>query len=219
MSKEILILIFLVIALPVGILLYKNYKKSFEPTIFYIVRHGQTDWNAEKKIQGHRDIPLNDTGRKQAREVGEKLASIPLTAYYSSDLQRAYETAQIIVNSKNIEIRMDNRLKERNFGPWEGHSSVEFFKGPDETRQNIESDQEMKKRIFESLDEIAKRHPGENILIVAHGGVIRNIIVSIFAQGLSGFEIETKNGSILQLIFSNGEWSIKDLSGVTLPSL
>ncbi len=87
-------------------------------TVFYIVRHGQTDWNVQKKIQGHADIPLNDTGRAQAAELSETLGPIAFDYCFSSDLQRAAETALIL--NRNSSIQVDQRLRERNFGPWEG---------------------------------------------------------------------------------------------------
>lgn len=96
----------------------------------YFVRHGQTDWNAQGKIQGSTDIPLNDTGREQAMEAQKKLNDVLFNHAISSPLVRAYETAQIILNDRPLEIITDDRLKERDFGECEG-MGIEVFKNID----------------------------------------------------------------------------------------
>ena len=88
--------------------------------MIYLVRHGQTDWNLEKKTQGHTDISLNDNGREQALRVSDLLRNYKIDKIYSSDLLRASETAEIINKCLNLNIILDNRLREINYGDLEG---------------------------------------------------------------------------------------------------
>src|SRR5437879_13665357 len=89
----------------------------------YVVRHGTTDWNQAGRIQGHTDIPLNEAGRAQARLARRRLAPLGATALYSSDLLRAYETAQIIGQGLGLDVVQKPGLREMNFGVWRGVSS------------------------------------------------------------------------------------------------
>src|SRR5215468_10511948 len=91
----------------------------------YIVRHGTTDWNESGRIQGHLDIPLNQTGRAQARLAGQRLAPMGATVLYSSDLLRSYETAQIIGQCSGLDVVPKSGLREINFGVWQGLSSAQ----------------------------------------------------------------------------------------------
>ncbi len=85
-------------------------------TTILLVRHGQTDWNLDRRLQGHTDRPLNDRGREQARALAAELASEPLDAVYSSDLVRAHETARIIAAGRGLDVTAMDDLRERNFG-------------------------------------------------------------------------------------------------------
>lgn len=88
--------------------------------ILYIVRHGETDWNRARKVQGHTDIPLNDCGRRLARETGERMKEVKIDAAYTSPLSRAKETAQLILGDREIPLIEDSRLEEISFGSYEG---------------------------------------------------------------------------------------------------
>ena len=105
----------------------------------YIIRHGQTDWNVEHKLQGRTDIPLNENGRKMAVEAHEKYKDIKIDICYSSPLSRAYETAQTVLEGRNVQIIRDDRLMEMSFGKYEGlkdvlnmpeHSVYKLFNNP-----------------------------------------------------------------------------------------
>lgn len=187
-------------------------------TTFYLVRHGQTDWNAEKKIQGQSDIPLNAVGRAEAAQLATELKEIPFAAYFSSDLQRAYETALILTahRPQPIKIYQDARLKERNFGHWEGHYSSEFYSSGPENKQDVESNEAMQQRALSFLQQTVDQYSGSNILVVTHGGIIRNLILRILNLDCSIDDIQTKNGSILTLTYSNGQWSVKGLQGIEI---
>lgn len=143
----------------------------------YLVRHGQTDWNINWKIQGRSDICLNDTGRKQANETGEKTKNIKIDYIISSPLIRAYETAQIINKYHHVPLFIDERLIERDFGEFEGKLKSEFdfneFWDYDlnKTYEKAEDIKSFFKRIYDCLDEINQKYNDKSIMIVAHGGV------------------------------------------------
>ena len=144
-------------------------------TRIILARHGETDWNLERRWQGHSDRPLNETGLAQAEELAEELAGESIAAVYSSDLVRAHETARIVAARLGLDVVAVPGLRERQFGSWEGLRDVEVehcFPGahgpPDgETRE------EMLRRVLESIEAIAAAHDGETVLVVCHGGPIR----------------------------------------------
>lgn len=141
--------------------------------MIYIVRHGQTDYNVEGRYGGRIDVPLNETGIKQAKIVSENLKNIKFDKVFSSPLIRACQTAQIIYKGKIIK---DDRLIERDNGDLEGKLKSEIkdnidFNDPNETKYNIESIVDFRKRINNFFDEIIKKYSGKNILIVTHAGV------------------------------------------------
>src|SRR5262252_2076150 len=126
-------------------------------TTLLLVRHGETDWNAEGRLQGHTDRPLSDFGRRQARALADELAGDSIVAVYASDLSRARETAEIVAAQLGLEVALDPRLREKDWGTWEGLTPEE--------RERValvgESTQAHRDRTLESLLEIAARHPGE----------------------------------------------------------
>jgi probable phosphoglycerate mutase len=156
-----------------------------EATRIIAVRHGETSWNVASRIQGQKDIGLNDTGRWQARRVGAALATEPITAVYSSDLGRAQETAQSIAEVAGIPVVADQGLRERSFGIFEGKTFDEIRENWPEQAQNWrkripewqppeggESLLQLRERVTRTLQVLAARHPGEQIVVVAHGGVL-----------------------------------------------
>ncbi len=161
----------------------------------YLTRHGQTDENKGKLMQGRRDIPLNDTGRNQAKEAALKLGHIDFDAVYASTLDRAVETASIISALPRDRIIQDERIIETDFGVYEGMGYYsmgvkmslywmlpEIFKAP----KSVESIESMVDRSRAFIDDLKKKDY-ENVLIVCHGGIIR---------ALRGCLEERKNGII-----------------------
>ncbi len=149
------------------------------------VRHGETAWNVDTRIQGQLDIGLNDHGRWQARQVGEALAQEPVHAVYSSDLQRAWHTAQPIANSTGARIHAEPGLRERRFGLFEGKTFQEIESTwPDHAQnwrkrvaqwtppQGGESLLALRERVRGTVHRIAARHVGGLVVLVAHGGVL-----------------------------------------------
>lgn len=150
------------------------------------IRHGETAWNVDTRIQGHLDIPLNDTGRWQAQRLARALAARDaIHAVYSSDLQRARETAQAIAVATGTPLRTHAGLRERGFGLFEGKTYAEIEQTwPEESEhwrrrtpdwqppQGGESLIQVRARILQTLQELAAPHAGQQIVLVAHGGVM-----------------------------------------------
>ena len=144
--------------------------------MIYLVRHGQTDWNLENRIQGHLDMPLNDTGRNEAKQCREKLASVKIDRIIASDLSRAKETANIINESLSLPITYDARLRELNMGDLQGRIATDISKecwdlvNYEPHKIHAESLTDFFERIKSFFDEINAK---ENVLVVGHGGTVR----------------------------------------------
>ena len=206
--KKILICLFLI---PLGFL----FGEEKGATMFYLVRHGQTDWNVEKRIQGHSDIPLNDAGRAQAVQLQERLKPIAFDHCFSSDLQRAIETARILTASRSLAIHVDPRLRERNFGIGEGKLFSECDTSLEQNLMTVETDEAVAKRFFAFLHETEKKYPGSSILIVTHGGVMRTFLAKQLGIPLKSIHVE--NMAFLQLKAVDGVIQIGDMQGVEVP--
>jgi probable phosphoglycerate mutase len=145
-------------------------------TVLGLVRHGITDWNIERRAQGHTDIPLNAEGRKQAERLARRLSSENWDIIYSSDLGRARDTAQAIASIKNIPVLTDPLLREINLGQIEGMTEEEIVAkwGPKwrELDLDMESREALGLRGVSALTRISEQHPDLRILIVSHGGFI-----------------------------------------------
>ncbi|MCB9501307.1 MAG: histidine phosphatase family protein [Deferribacteres bacterium] len=149
-----------------------------------IIRHGQTEWNAVDRFQGHLDTNLSELGKKQAEAVAKRVKDFPITAIYSSDLKRARQTAQPIANKFNLSVQLDKDLRERHMGIFQGLTFAEIKeKHPDDYQKFMtwdpdyiipqgESSRQKYDRSIACFTAIADRHPGEQILIVSHGGTI-----------------------------------------------
>lgn len=160
-----------------------------------LVRHGETEWNAERRIQGQIDIELNETGRRQAVAAGRWLKEAGIMALYSSDLKRAWTTAQAIGAELGLVPTATPEMRERRYGVFEGLTYDEAkanhpagyaaFEGrnADYDFENGESLLAMFVRVTGKLKELAGRHPGETIAVVLHGGVLD--IINRFVRGNS----------------------------------
>ena len=142
-----------------------------------LTRHGQTDWNVQKRVMGRCDEPLNKKGVDQAEEIRNNLLNTNIDLIICSPLQRAKQTAEIINKNRNIPIIYDQRIVERDFGEFEGMQIQDFdFHGywnyyKNEQYKIAENIQDFFKRIYDFLDDITKKYHYKNILIVAHGGI------------------------------------------------
>ncbi len=186
---------------------------------FYIFRHGQTDWNAKRRIQGHTDIELNEEGRSQARELKEKIAGLGIQEVFSSDLKRAFETASIAFPSLNI-IKKDD-LREAHFGKAEGRIFTEVIEefGEDYFKthpkywdlriEGSETKRECIERVWTALNEVAASTSSTHIGISSHGGVIRNIVHSLLPPDSE--KVEIPNCCVYHLTFTDEKWALVGL--------
>jgi uncharacterized phosphatase len=148
-------------------------------TRFFLVRHGETEWNRLRKIQGISDIPLNDTGRSQAAALGDILSKHRFDLIVSSPLSRALETAQIVARKLGMPAPLVIQdLVERNYGQAEGSSGLELdtLYPPGTEILGREDRADVTKRVVRTLHDLAIRHPEADILAVAHGAVIRCVV-------------------------------------------
>jgi uncharacterized phosphatase len=148
-------------------------------TRFFLVRHGETEWNRLRKIQGISDIPLNDTGRSQAAALGDILSKHRFDLIVSSPLSRALETAQIVARKLGMPAPLVIQdLVERNYGEAEGSSGLELdtLYPPGTEIPGREDRADVTKRVVRTLHDLAIRHPEADILAVAHGAVIRCVV-------------------------------------------
>ena len=155
-----------------------------EPTRIIAIRHGETAWNVDTRIQGHLDIPLSANGRWQAERLAEALRDEPIKAIYASDLTRAWETAQYIGQVHGLQLNKEVGLRERDFGDFEGKTFAEIEmllpeqsmrwrkRDPDFYPAGGESLVTLRARVMEAAERLAAQHPGEQIALVGHGGVM-----------------------------------------------
>ena len=155
-----------------------------EATRIIAIRHGETAWNVEKRIQGHLDIPLSERGRWQAGRLAQALRGEGITAVYSSDLSRAWETAETVADALGLQARGDTALRERCFGEFEGRTFAEIeLELPEQARRwrkrepgfapaGGESLLALQSRVVAAASRIAARHPGELVALFGHGGVM-----------------------------------------------
>jgi probable phosphoglycerate mutase len=140
-------------------------------TTLLLVRHGETDWNADGRLQGQTDRPLSEYGRRQARQLAEELAGEEFDAIYASDLSRARETAEIVGARLGLPVALDSDLREKDWGTWEGLTPVER----DRVEFVGESTEAHQERMLRALRRISERHPDGGVLVVTHGGSMRRV--------------------------------------------
>ena len=159
----------------------------------YIVRHGETEWNNQGRIQGHTDIYLSEKGREQARAVARRLAEVPFDIAYSSNLSRTRETAQIILGERNIPLHPTPQLREYNKGVFEGLTVHEYsLRYPELYRASLVNDpdfapaggetiRQTTARMAQFVAQLRERHLDDTVLIVGHGGSLRSLIVALLS--------------------------------------
>ena len=160
--------------------------------ILYFVRHGETDWNRERRFQGHADTSLNDAGRRQALELAEALRDERLDAVYTSPLRRASETAQIVADMLGLEARELEALREIDVGDWQGLTMDEIrVRFPERADvawrsgwQNGETHEQLSARVVPALLDLGRRHPDDRVLGVTHAGPIRAALMAASGRSL-----------------------------------
>jgi broad specificity phosphatase PhoE len=165
------------------------------PAHLLLARHGETDWNRDRILQGQVDVPLNANGRRQAHELAVRLGGWEIDALYTSDLVRAAETATILGNVLGLEPRLSADLREIDVGRWGGltHAELErrypeevaaLARGEDVPRGGAERVRELQERMVTAFERIGRDHPGQTVLLVSHGGALRTLIAHLLGLDL-----------------------------------
>lgn len=195
----------------------------------YIVRHGQTDWNITKTIQGQLDIPLNQTGEAQAHELKSKLKTIHFDAIYSSDLVRATRTAEILNLEHKLTLETTKALRERSFGTYEGkpmgkdHAYLtkllqEYKSHPHIIESHVETNEQLLSRVIIFIRELSVAYGGKTVLLVSHGGLMRTLLIHLgfcTDKQFSPFG-SIKNLAYIKLSSDGSEIEVEETSGITL---
>jgi probable phosphoglycerate mutase len=187
-----------------------------------LVRHGETDWNRAKRLQGHLDISLNQEGITQANRLGKSLVNESIDIAYSSDLSRAFDTAQAILAQRSIPHFIDQSLRERCYGEIQGMTYAQIEaelpdnhrawhnRDPDFQPKNGESLRQFYQRVEAGMLQIAKAHLGQTILVVAHGGILDCMFR--LASGISiedQMKVDLLNTSLNRLQYDGQKFQIK----------
>ncbi|GGF32090.1 phosphoglycerate mutase [Halobacillus andaensis] len=182
-----------------------------------LIRHGSTAWNKAGRAQGHSDIPLDDQGHADALALGEKLREDKWSCVYSSDLTRAHETAQKIIDGGLTgELITDRRLREVGGGLIEGTTEEErIAKWGEEWRQlelGIEKRETALERALDFLEEVTNKHKNKSILIVSHGSILKHLIGELLGERI---ERSLENTSLTILELNDGAWQKKVINDMS----
>ncbi|PJE63060.1 hypothetical protein COU88_01580 [Candidatus Roizmanbacteria bacterium CG10_big_fil_rev_8_21_14_0_10_39_6] len=191
-----------------------------KPTMFYFVRHGETVWNVQKRIQGHRDIRLNATGRARAHETGKKLLSTVnrIHTIISSDLQRSAQTARIIARYYNVPVTYTSALRERDFGSFAGKTYKQLTQSTFVFHPHIETEQKLHTRVMEYVEATAKKWVGKNILFVTHGGVLRSLLTAMqMLTAQDHHKIHIDNAAYFAISYKDKKYILTTCEGVVFP--
>ncbi len=194
----------------------------------YIVRHGETDGNVQQWYQGSTDVPLNARGIEQARCLSKFLRNVPLNGIYSSTLQRAQSTAEIIAEPHGLAVQAYDELREIDFGDWEGHTYQEITKmWPGEIEAFYASDGSLRARGGESFREVEKRatakvrdilkhhHEGDSVLIASHGAAIRCLLFGLLGLAMTRIWCFQQYNTALNIIEYHGDHNVLTLLNST----
>jgi len=190
-------------------------------THILLIRHGETDWNAEGRIQGQLQVPLNGRGFAQAQALGRFLRTSPFDAVYSSDLLRARQTAEAIVRNSGDEIRYDARLREWDLGVLSGllRSEVEQQQPfayrirrdylVDEPIPGGESIRQRYERVMEAVCDMVAAHPGATLVVVSHGGPVGDCYRRALGRGVEErLKVDVFNASINRIQVEGDRWAV-----------
>lgn len=185
------------------------------------VRHGETDFNAERRMQGHLDVPLSETGRVQAQAAAARLADEPIDKIYSSDLQRALETARIIHEGREIELVTDLRLREFHMGTFQGMTLLEarekhgdawerfFIHDADFALPGGQSRNQKQVEIASFMEEVVRSQAGGRMLVVTHGGILIAMLRHVLGIPASHyFRVSIENTGIQRFRYKNETWQL-----------
>lgn len=207
-------------------------------TEIILIRHGETDWNREQVFRGRIDVALNEVGLTQARTVQESLKDTEMDGIYSSPLSRACETARIVGEKRNGEVRVEEGLIDIDFGAWQGLSHQQVKEAYTDlyatwlTQPHVvtfpdgESLKEVRRRSMEALEKVIKKNPGKTLALVSHRVVLKVLLCTILGLELSHFwflrqdtcainRVEHKDGNyFLKLL--NDTCHLKEVRGASV---
>lgn len=175
------------------------------------VRHGETNWNYEGRIQGREDIPLNETGKTQARLSGQHLKNEHWDVLAASPLQRAKRTAEIIGEDIGIDQIVEMpEFMERNYGEASGMTREEREEAfPDGNIRRIETIEDLTQRGMRGLEQLSKNYSDQKVLVVAHGGVINAILKAVSGGEIGSGKTRLNNACINLLDYNDSRWNVK----------
>jgi len=195
-------------------------------TEIILIRHGETEWNSQQRMQGHSNSDLSSVGQAQIQALGQWMKNVPFDHIYSSDSLRAKQTAEAITQFSGHELKIDLRLREKNLGVFEGLTSEEarerhpevfrLFKtaGSKYVIDEGESTQQLQDRALEIVDEIRIKHPEKRVLLVTHGGFVRVLMKHILGLSLdTPTRFLIKNTGLFRLIWED-KWMVSQMGGV-----
>jgi broad specificity phosphatase PhoE len=206
------------------------HRESYMVTTFYLIRHGETDWNVERRWQGHADATLNDRGRRQAQLVAARMQAeaVAFDAIYSSDLDRAFKTAWAIAATTGVPVQLLPPLREMDVGNWSGFTFAEIqqrypvetrllVEGQDLPRGGGETFAALQRRVVRSVTDIATHRPGETILLVTHGGCIRALLAHAARfDGHTAFQPDHIGNTSISIIRCDSErWHIDRINDIS----
>ncbi|MGJ9458726.1 histidine phosphatase family protein [Oceanobacillus sp. CF4.6] len=173
-----------------------------------LIRHGTTAWNKELRAQGSSDIPLDEEGLMQAKQVAERLNSEKWNVIYSSDLSRARQTAEAIAIKTGIPVQVDSRLRELGGGLIEGTTEEERIRKWGSEWRSLDLDMETSESLIARgtsfMEDIMEKHENQKILIVSHGAFLRRLLKNIVPH--FNFEESLKNTSVTSLVRADKQW-------------
>ncbi|KDE32297.1 MULTISPECIES: histidine phosphatase family protein [Bacillus] len=185
-------------------------------TAICLVRHGETDWNAAKRIQGRTDIPLNDTGKWQAEQTGLYLKDAHWDVVISSPLSRAKETAHLILQHVHAPLVIMDDFIERDYGDAEGMSFEERQKlFPNKQYPNMEPLSALQDRMLEGIEKVRATYPDKRVLIVAHGAAIHALLTSLADEQMGIKDTRLENACLNYVEWTDGEWKVNDYNVVS----
>ncbi|ABV61657.1 histidine phosphatase family protein [Bacillus pumilus] len=185
-------------------------------TTICLVRHGETDWNAAKRIQGRTDIPLNDTGKWQAEQTGLYLKDAHWDVVISSPLTRAKETAHLILKHVDAPLVLMDDFIERDYGDAEGMSFEERQKlFPNKQYPNMEPLETIQDRMVEGIEKVRAAYPNQQVLIVAHGAAIHALLTTLADEHLCLENTRLVNACLNYVEWKDGKWKVLDYNVVS----
>lgn len=181
--------------------------------LIYMVRHGETHWNVERRLQGHADSPLTTRGIREAQRVADELAPVRFDVVYASDLLRARRTAELLVQERKLRVIGTELLRERYFGRYEGQPYTHFrTEMADALAQRdglvyeqqldyrihpeIETDRQVTDRALDLVQEVTRQHGGKSVLMVTHGGMVRSLLYRLGYGCVDGYPKKLHVGNL-----------------------